>query len=192
MTNLQTKTEQLKTLNTVHILYILYTFNINTFVCFVTAEQGIKSDPGTQISCHYSADPQQKCHHWKPATLVHVVDSNWKKRRWCDKLLYCLYSVLLLSSFPTLSPSIPSSFIQFLHLFLQQCPNVTVAIATQVLRPGSLPALPAVLEGILGYAVPKRFINRPINSLLVVARLSTQISQNNKQSCGYVFEPPPS
>lgn len=37
-------------------------------------------------------------------------------------------------------------------------PNVTVAIATQVLRPGPFPASPAVLEGILGYVALKCLI----------------------------------
>lgn len=82
-----------------------------------------------------------------------------EKKRCCDKLFYHLFSILPLSSFSTCLPLFPPpSFNSSSSLLLWQCPNVTVAIATQVLRPGSFPASPAVLEGILGYVVPKHLI----------------------------------
>lgn len=122
------------------------------FVHFVRAEQGIKFEPVTPVSCIELCTPSAK--GWKPVTLLVNVNSNRKKN---DDAIS--FSILF-------SQSSPSPFFQCVSLHslrlpsipLAVPPNVTVAIATQVLRPGSFPASPAVLEGILGYVVLKRLI----------------------------------
>lgn len=116
--------------------------------------------------------PSTKGHGWIPVTPLHTV--NWRKDG--ATRLHVPFS----QSSPV-SNAPPSSFIPSLHrsLLLSQCPNVTVAVATQVLRPGSFPASPAVPEGNLGICSSSE---RLFNPLHVTAGLSGQIRQNNKQS----------